>query len=88
MTEDPTGQAGAEWYEIRVGGHLASRWAAVFDGMSLAAQDDGSTVIRGVVADQAALHGLLRTLSSIGVPLLAVTATTPDEPSAPTTRQH
>jgi hypothetical protein len=83
VNEGQADQAG--WYEIRVGGHLASRWAALFDGMSLTAEDDGTTVIRGVVADQAALHGLLRTLSSIGVPLIAVTPTAPNEP---TTRQH
>jgi hypothetical protein len=83
----PPSECGA--YEIRVGGHLAPRWAALFDGMSLTAQDDGTTVIRGAVADQAALYGLLRTLSDIGVPLLAVTPTTPGEPgTTPTTRRH
>jgi hypothetical protein len=86
MDEVRTGQADEPGrYEIRVGGQLASRWVALFDGMSLTAQDDGTTIIRGVVADQAALHGLLRTLSSIGVPLLAVTPMTSNEP---TTRQH
>jgi hypothetical protein len=60
-------------YEIRVQGHLATRWDAWFAGMSLTPQEDGSTLIRGPVADQAALHGLLRTLSQIGLPLLSVT---------------
>jgi hypothetical protein len=60
-------------YEIRVTGHLAPRWAAHFDGMTLTPQDDGSTVIEGPVADQSALHGLLRKLSDLGLPLVSVT---------------
>jgi hypothetical protein len=46
--------------EIRVRGHLAPRWAAWFDGMSLTTESDGTTVLRGAVVDQAALHGLLQ----------------------------
>ena len=77
-------------YEIRVRGHLAPRWAAWFDGMTLVAQDDGSTVIRGPVADQSALHGLLRTLSQVGLPLLSVTPVTPvaAEPGTDRDRPH
>lgn len=62
----------SEPYEIRVTGHLASRWATWFDGMTLTAQDDGTTVIHGPVADQSALHGLLRKLSDLGLPLVSV----------------
>ena len=62
-----------ESYEIRVRGHLAARWAARFDGMTLTPHEDGTTVIHGPVTDQAALHGLLRALSDLGLPLLAVT---------------
>jgi hypothetical protein len=79
MSERPTGrnQQGAEFqrYEIRVAGHLAPRWVAVFDGMTLTQHDDGSTVIAGPVADQPALHGLLRKLSDLGLPLVSVTPT-------------
>jgi hypothetical protein len=71
-----------EHYEIRVGGHLGARWAAWFDGMSLTAEDDGTTVIRGAVVDQAALHGLLQKLRDIGVPLVSLS--TP----GPTPRHH
>lgn len=60
-------------YEIRLKGHLASRWAARFHGMTLTIRDDGSTLIEGPVVDQAALHGLLCTLRDIGLPLLSVT---------------
>jgi hypothetical protein len=68
-------------YEIRVTGHLAPRWAAVFDGMTLTPQPDGTTVIHGPVADQSALHGLLRMLSDLGLPLVSVVPTS--EATAP-----
>ena len=61
------------WYQIRLRGHLASRWAVRFDGMTLTTRPDGTTLIEGPVVDQAALHGLLRTLRDIGIPLLSVT---------------
>ena len=67
-------------YEIRVQGHLAARWAAWFDGMTLTRQPDGTTVIHGPVADQAALHGLLRKVSDLGLPLVSVTPTDQPEP--------
>jgi hypothetical protein len=60
-------------YEIRVTGHLDSRWAAWFDGLSLTRADDGTTVLRGPIVDQAALHGVLQKLRDIGVPLVSVT---------------
>ncbi len=64
-------------YEIRVRGHLGPRWAAWFDGLDLSARDDGTTAIRGPVADQAALHGLLARLRDIGVPLVSLTELPP-----------
>ena len=60
-------------YEIRVEGHLGSRWAAWFDGLSITAVDDGTTVLRGAVPDQAALHGLLQTLRDVGIALISLT---------------
>ncbi len=59
-------------YEIRVTGHLDGRWAARFEGLSLRHEADGQTVIHGVVADQAALHGLLQRVRDIGLPLVSV----------------
>jgi len=58
-------------YEIRLRGRLAPRWAARFDGLTLT-HEDRTTVLRGVVADQAALHGLLARLADLGIPLLSV----------------
>jgi hypothetical protein len=65
------------WYEIRVQGRLTERWADRFEGLSLAPGLDGTTVIAGPVADQSALHGLLRALGDLGVPLLSVTEVQP-----------
>jgi hypothetical protein len=65
--------AGPGRYEIRIAGHLDSRWAAWFDGLSLSNQCDGTTLLRGAVADQAALHGLLQKVRDVGLPLLSVT---------------
>ena len=72
------------WYRIQVKGHLAARWAARFDGMTLTPQDDGNTLIQGRVVDQAALHGLLAQIRDIGMPLLSVTHTG-DPPPDPST---
>jgi hypothetical protein len=77
-------------YEIRVAGRLPARWSAWFDGLTIAAQEDGTTVIRGEVVDQAALHGLLQKLRDVGIPLVSLTplpADTPTAPPAPTTRE-
>jgi hypothetical protein len=65
-------------YEIRVTGHLGARWAAWFDGLSLTTVDDGTTVIRGPIVDQAALHGVLQKLRDLGVPLISVTQLRPE----------
>jgi hypothetical protein len=64
-----------ETYEIRVHGHLEERWSAWFDGMELVLADDGSTLIRGQVADQSALHGLIQKVRDLGLPLISVTNT-------------
>ncbi len=59
-------------YEIRVRGHLDPRWAAWFDGTSLTPEGDGTTVVHCPAVDQAALHGVLRKLRDIGLPLVSV----------------
>ena len=67
MTTDEGGS-----YEIRLQGHLAARWADWFDGLTLTHEIDGTTVLRGSVTDQAALHGLLARVRDLGLPLIAV----------------
>ena len=63
-------EAGA--YEIRLAGHLDQRWSAWFDGLCLTHEADGTTVVRGPVVDQAALHGLLQKVRDLGLPLVSV----------------
>ena len=59
-------------YEIVVDGHLEARWATWFDGFTISEADD-TTVLRGLVVDQAALHGLVQRLRDIGIPLISLT---------------
>jgi hypothetical protein len=61
------------WYRIRVQGHLAHRWSTWFDSMSVTRADDGTTLLRGRVGDQAALHGLIERVRDLGLVLLEVT---------------
>ena len=70
-------------YEIRVKGHLDTRWAAWFDGLSITHGSGGTTIIHGPVADQAALHGLLQKVRDLGLPLISVNHLAPGPPPAP-----
>jgi hypothetical protein len=88
MTERPTPPPvppEADRYEIRLAGHLDSHWTAWFDGLAVSYERDGTTVISGAIADQAALHGLLQRVRDLGIPLVSVLrvdgARHPDRPS-------
>lgn len=59
-------------YEIRVRGHLDPRWVERFEGLSFTHERDGTTVLSGPVVDQAALHGLLKRVRDLGIPLISV----------------
>ena len=85
-TQAAGGQLDAGRYEIRLKGHLAARWAIWFDGMSLAHESDGTTVVSGVVVDQSALHGLLNTVRDLGLVLVSVTQIHPNSDSNEETR--
>jgi hypothetical protein len=61
-----------EDYRIQLKGHLDSRWSAWFDGMTISNEANGEAVLRGPLADQAALHGVLIKIRDLGLPLLAV----------------
>ena len=61
-----------EIYQIRVAGHLADRWSDWLGGLAMERQKDGTTVLRGAVVDQAALHGVIARIRDLGVALLAV----------------
>jgi hypothetical protein len=84
MSEIPAGRHQSSGrYEIRVKGHLGTRWAAWFDGLTITHSSHGTTVIHGPVADQAALHGLLQKIRDLGLPLISVNHVDPDQPEAP-----
>jgi hypothetical protein len=61
-----------ELYKIRIKGHLDDRWAAWFGGLTLTLEDNGDTLLTGSVVDQAALHGLLRKVRDLGMPLISI----------------
>lgn len=61
-------------YEIRLEGHLANRWESWFDGFTLTRTSNGTTVLTGVAVDQAALHGVLRKVADLGMPLISITS--------------
>jgi hypothetical protein len=59
-------------YEIRIKGHLSSQWTDWFDGLTITQEEGGETLLTGPVTDQAALHGLLKKVRDLGLPLLSV----------------
>ena len=59
-------------YEIRLAGHLDDRWSTWFDGLTVTHERDGTTTLRGPVADQAGLHGLLTKVRDLGAPLISL----------------
>jgi hypothetical protein len=62
-------------YQIRITGHLGSQWADWFGGLTITLEENGETLLTGPVIDQAALHGLLRKVRDLGVPLISVNRT-------------
>jgi hypothetical protein len=65
-------------YEIRIKGHLDRRWAKWFEGLSVTLEDNGETLLTGPVIEQAALHGLLRKVRDLGLPLVSVIQVDPE----------
>ncbi len=64
-------------YQLRVDGHLDDRWSAWFGDFTLTYENDGTTGLTGLVADQAQLHGLLMKVRDLGVTLVSVTVVDP-----------
>ena len=59
-------------FQIRIQGHLGQQWAGWFDGLTIALEKDGNTLLSGPVIDQSALHGILKKIRDLGMPLLSV----------------
>ena len=74
-------------YEIRLKGHLEARWVKWFDGLAITLEEDGDTLLTGPVADQAALHGLLKRVRDLGMPLVSVNPVEHGPPTTPGTGQ-
>ena len=64
-------------YEIRIKGHLDNRWSDWFEGLTITLEDNGDTLLTGPVIDQAALHGLLKKVRDLGLPLVSVSPLEP-----------
>lgn len=77
MTGQVTSNHERPGYEFRIAGHLDDHWSTWFDGMTLTHEDDGTTILRGTVTDQAGLHGLLAKVRDLGATLISVTSTNP-----------
>ncbi len=69
-------------YQIRIKGHLGRQWTVWFGGLTITLEDNGITLLAGQVVDQAALHGLLRKVRDLGMPLLSVICVKPGQADA------
>ena len=66
-------------YQIRIKGHLSCTWTDWFDGLTITLEDNGDTLLTGPVIDQAALHGLIKKVRDLGMPLISVSPVEPGQ---------
>jgi hypothetical protein len=66
-------------YQIRIKGHLSHQWTDWFEGLTITLEEDGDTLLTGPVIDQAALHGLLKKVRDLGMPLVSVSPVEPGQ---------
>ncbi len=74
-------------YQIRIKGHLGPQWTDWFGGLTITLEDNGETLLTGPVVDQAALHGLLRKVRDLGMPLVSVVGVKPGQAEASDVKQ-
>ena len=70
-------------YQIRIKGHLDTQWADWFENATIVLTEDGDTLLTCPMVDQAALHGLLKKVRDLGLPLLAVNRIEPGQKDIP-----
>ncbi len=75
----PTDSTQPVVYQIRLKGHLGSQWTDWFEGLTITLEEDGNTLLTGPVIDQAALHGLLKKVRDLGMPLVSVSPVEPGQ---------
>jgi hypothetical protein len=85
-THNPTNQPVI--YHIRLAGHLDRHWRDWFGGLTITLEDNGETLLTGPVVDQAALHGLLKKVRDVGIPLISVVRVEPGQAAASAIRQE
>jgi len=66
-------------YQIRIKGHLSRQWTDWFEGLTITLEDNGDTLLTGTVIDQAALHGILKKVRDLAIPLLSVKSVDPNQ---------
>jgi hypothetical protein len=69
-------------YQIRIKGHLGREWTDWFEGLTITLEEDGDTLLTGPVVDQAALHGLLKKMRDLGLPLVSISPIEPGQADA------
>ncbi len=74
-------------YQIRIEGHLGREWTDWFEGLAITLEDNGDTLVTGPVIDQAALHGLLKKVRDLGMPLVSVIRLKPGRADASDVKQ-
>jgi hypothetical protein len=74
-------------YQIRIKGHVGRQWTNWFEGLTIQLQDNGETLLTGPVVDQAALHGVLKKVRDVGMPLLSVNRVKPCQADASDVKQ-
>jgi hypothetical protein len=74
-------------YQIRIKGHLGRQWTDWFEGLTITLEEDGETLLTGPVVDDAALHGLLKKVRDLGMPLLSVNRVEPGQADASDAKQ-
>jgi len=74
-------------YQIRIKGQLDSQWTDWFEGLTITLEDNGDTLLTGPVVDQAALHGLLKKVRDLGMPLVSVSPVEPGQAEASEVKQ-